>query len=34
MKYLADQRRKLRLLVWFMPDITYNVGLGYVAYLR
>jgi len=34
MKYLADQRRKLRLLVWIMPDITYNVGLGYVACLR
>ena len=34
MKYLEDQRRELGLLVWIMPDITYNVGLGYVAYLR
>jgi len=33
MKYRADHSRKLRLLVWIMPHITYNVRLGYAAYL-
>jgi hypothetical protein len=34
MKYGADHRRKLRLLVWIMSGITYNLGLGHAAYLR
>ena len=29
-----EHRRKLRLLVWIMLDITYNVELGYAADLR
>jgi hypothetical protein len=32
-KYRADHRRKLRILVWIMPDITYCVGVGYAAHL-